>query len=929
MLKTLRLNTLFFILFLFSTAALRGQGALQFGSPMLDEGLSSVYTLAQDTSFMVTGNQENHGYIARLDGNLSGTTIWTTSLPNNIWVQNMVRGEAGYAYIAANTGDFNHPKAQIYKINEADGLYTSLYTATDTSFLNAALYSPSTNSSYYVGYKEDTLAGFNNDSLFRYPLFLTYKGGTMTAEAQLTNSLQSQHDVLAETKQHTVWVAGHNGSYVYLWKRGTPDLLWQTAITQAGDTPTFLVTNTSFLYLGVVSDLGTSTKILQFDATSGAFIKDVSYNTRLNAAITLGDTAIICTGTENNRGVVLYLNASTLGIKESKAIGNTAFTTENFGLDLTPIGVVVAGRTEDQTGNSDFFLAHLNPKNVKQQAIGTLYLANQCGGVLKTPLANWVVIGKTLSDNKVHYAFTDSLGRYAMQLDSLVIGVIELQASSQIGFVPCPVVTGNIVGTGLNSQMPDLFLTQQDTLPRLIVDISTPYLRLNDTITYTVRVANSTAKATPNVKIRVDFDPALQAITPLADTLYFGTIKANEIQTQQVKRKLIDNNPEPDKTYCASAQANISNRVWSGPRLVVTGTCAAPDSVRFTIKNIGTGAFLASITRKFQIIQDDIISKQGILANLNPNQSQTISVAKNGRSTNVCIVYQGEDNPYGSYASTRLEACGTGGTYFSKNIYSDYDDDLSYATECLNALPELPTVSKTIVFPLGYGINIPQVSDSITLEYHVVMVNNGTDTAKTVILDITPSKKLKINQIELGASTVPYSTEVTKENHLIFTLSNINLPPVTKDPKRAIGFLNYRIKVPIGPSINNENTIFTTQTTIKFDYGGILVEDSIPRIIKPNGGWTVATVDLLPILSLANVHISPNPFMGSTNITVPETWLGSTFNLYNLKGQLLQQILITDPTFSLSSEGLDAGSYYCNVQREGILLAKGKILVLR
>ncbi|MEY4903261.1 MAG: hypothetical protein RLZZ292_1076 [Bacteroidota bacterium] len=921
MLKPLLLNFTLWVLFLFSNP-LVAQDTLRIPNPNPSERLESVFSLPQDTSFIIAGNRGDQGYVARIKGNLSGAKKWEKLLPNNVVIESMTKATSGDFYITGQLGDFNTSKAVIYKINANDGTYSNVYTRTDTAHLNGS-YSNSTGTLYTVGYTKD--------SLYRHPLFLTYTNGTVVTDSLPPNSLDTQYDVVVENKQQQVWVAGQNGAKVFLWKKGTSSFLWQNQ-TQAGEAPTFLVANTQFLYLGIHASIGQSSKILRFDANNGTLLQTIPVFAGLNAAIAIGDTGIICTGIANNRGTVQYFDANTLVLKGLKNIGNSSIYSESAALDTTSMGVVVAGaigkdNTEDET---DFFVALLNPSNVKQQATGKVYSINKCGDTPVVPLANWIVKGITLNDNKVHYALTDSLGVYFMQLDSLVTGPIVLQVTPKIGFVPCPIVVGTIIGNGLISTMPNLTIAKNDTLPRLVVDISTPYLRINDTISYVVRVANTSSASVSNVKVHVNFSPELIPVTPLnQDTVYFGTIQGNNVKTAVIKRKLLDSNPDVTKTYCATAQANISSRAWAGPRIVVTGDCASlPNDVQFTIKNNGTGAFSPSLVRKYFIIQDDVILRQGIVNNLNPGQSQIITAPRSNRSTYVCIVYQGEDNPYGSYASTRLEGCGTGGTYFARNIYSDYDDDLSYATECLSGLPELPTVSKTIVFPIGYGNSIPEVSDSITFEYHVVIVNNSnTDTAKTVVLDIMPSQKLDLGQIELGASTVPYTTQITKENHLIFTLSNINLPPINKDPKRAIGFLNYRIKVPIGPTINNENVIFTTQTTIQFDYGGTFVEDSIPRIIKPNGGWMVASVELVPTIPLENIHIAPNPFIGTTNITVPDTWLGATFHLYNLQGQLLRQILITQPSFLLSAEGLNAGSYYCSIQRKGVLLAKGKIIL--
>ena len=563
---------------------------------------------------------------------------------------------------------------------------------------------------------------------------------------------------------------------------------------------------------------------------------------------------------------------------------------------------------------------------------GKVYVVSNCNDVPNVPLSNWVIKGTTSNNNKIHYAITDTNGAYTIQLEDSATGEIKIEATEQGGMTTCQPIFTTIAKDTLLTSSVSLIVVNGNNAPKLSVDISTSYLRNNDTATYILKVTNPTNKPISNVKVYVNFSMELLPITVLnLDTVYLGTVAANSSSSTPIKRKLIDNSSNSDKTYCASAQVFPNSSSWFGSKLsIVADSSNIPDSIRFIITNEGVSSFKSSLGGKYSIIIDDVILRQGQIKNLLPTQKDTIMIQKSkSASTYVCVVYQESDNPYGSFASKRVEGVGTGGNYNSSILYSDNDDDLTYALDCQKALETIPAKTSSIILPLKYGNEVAGIPNTTTMEHHYIMVNTTKDTAKVVVLEVKPSQKLDIGQIEFGASSAPYSTEVTADNRLVFTFNNINLPPSAKDTTKSIAFMNFRIKVPVGEVTVGK--VLTTETAIKFsNIDTAKIVETISRIIKPLD--TLVTV-VLNVLDSGNsteeIVIYPNPFVHTTTITVPETWFGANLLLYDLQGKIVKKLVVDQSRIELFAEDLLSGVYLCTIDKNGKNLAKGRIVVVK
>ncbi len=114
--------------------------------------------------------------------------------------------------------------------------------------------------------------------------------------------------------------------------------------------------------------------------------------------------------------------------------------------------------------------------------------------------------------------------------------------------------------------------------------------------------------------------------------------------------------------------------------------------------------------------------------------------------------------------------------------------------------------------------------------YTIQFQNTGNDTAFTVQIIDTLSANLQVTSFVQGASSHPYTTEVSGQGVLRFTFNNIYLPDSTTDEARSHGFVSFTIK----PKVNlPHNTNITNRSNIIFDFN--------PPI---NTNTTQSTVDL-------------------------------------------------------------------------------------
>ena len=913
------LRIFYLILFVFTTAInLSAQvKTWQYGTATQQEVGEAIIALPQNQGFLTLESEGNNTRLRKISN--TGTLVWEKPFAD-IHLSTMVAKDSQSVLLAGFKGSQTASKSYVLSVNIFTQTQSLLFEDTDTL-----------NTKITKAYKKGNDFYFTKITYFdaspSKSSLVKILGTALPIDTPLPFIQDSKATAISQNTQG-VWVAGIYNGGIFLWKEGAATPVTFPKISLEEEV-TFLITATDgSMYIGVKQDDGfgfSSSRIIHTDSNGNLLTINQQPTFSINDAIADGNAGFICTGFENNQLIVRYLK-NDFSVKYSKTL-STAPYSEGAAICKTTEGVAVVGQIGSSDANTDLLLlTSSDAAPIKRAIKGNVTLSDICNAPTATPLQNWVITGRTVLNNKTHYAVTDKDGNYTMNVDTS--GTIEIKSVAIEGFKQCGIVQDTVLGNGLLKTMPPLHIIDTvNTLaskPRLVVDILTSDLAYDSVATYLVRAQNPTNKNIANVSIELSFPTELQPLIGTGNTLTIavGTFKKQGDTTFTIKRKLVEPNKSTKKTYCVEARIFPNNSSWLGPRLQIKGECQT-DSVKFFIKNEGNAYPSGINNRQYIIIEDDIILRQGNIKNLNNNEIQTLSLPKQGiGGTYAFVVLQGFNNPYGTYAGARVENCGANSGFFPQNTYADQDDDPTRAVQCLSV--GVSAASKTQVFPIGIATKKFSITDTTYLEFLSKIVNSSNQTIPNAVVEMKLSKKLKLNSIEFGARSKPYKLAVVSDSILIFTFDNINLKPQSQSPKEAFAYFGFRIKVPVGDTIKNEGQTFTTETAVRFGYVAPLMPiDTISRIIK-YAFSTVATFE--PVFKVERIEVAPNPFQNETTITVSEAWLGATFDLFNTQGQLILQIPITQTNFKLHASDLPNGLYVARIHKNGKLLATGRVV---
>lgn len=893
-------------------------------------------TLAQEKIWEIEGNNKsgkaiinlpnNAGYLVAsqdqvFNFNPSTSKNYWAPVTLQDWITAMCKADSNHVFIVGQDDN----KACVKKLNYKSADIVSTKKHTELGSVFTAIHALPNGTAVACGYLNDSLGGtraliadVNNDgsfSLVTLPDFINLNSQA-TAVTVKGNQTYIAGKFSAGLDSIWVWEKGTANYKVFL-SKGTDPIVNFLAV--AADNSIFLG------YQHTTNFLDYSQELVKLNANLG-IEKSIPAFANLYAAIALKDSTIACTGNVGGQLLVAKLDKNLTPIWTK----NLGFAPHNIGFSIdttTANGFIMVGETGASATDVDVIIIRTTttaPIIIKNQIVGQVKGGLTCGAATAIPLSGFPVQGKI--NGKTHFGLTDNQGIYSITTDT--IGPIEIQAVNILGsgYQNCIPVIDTIWANGVIRTAPTFYVQDASSTPRLRVDLSTDILVPNDTSTYSLYVKNTRSVAINNVYAKVNFDLALKPIAPiLNDSIFIGTLAGNEEKRIPIKRKFEPSTPFfPNKTYCTSANIFPNNSNWNGPRLKVTAECDIPNQrIKVTVKNNGTGAL---VSKTGGVIVDDVILKTIFINNL-PDGLDTILFVNIGKvfNTFIAVMNQGGNNPYGNFVSDRGENCNNTNVFLPQTTYSDYDDDPTYAIECLTATTTTTAASKNIVFPLGLKLNSKEhilTQDSTTFEYHTIVQNTGNDTSKNIVLEHSFSINLTLDKIELGASSHPFTARVDS-NKLILTVPNIDLVPSSLDSRKSIAFFNFRLKL---PQKNNEAEVFTTETGVRFGYNSAVIPiDNITRVIKKLK-ITAISINTLQ-KDLPSIKVAPNPMQSSAQISGAEEWVGAIFNVFDLQGRLVLQIPIRQPTFQLDADHLSQGLFFCKIEYKGRVVANGKIVV--
>ncbi len=257
-----------------------------------------------------------------------------------------------------------------------------------------------------------------------------------------------------------------------------------------------------------------------------------------------------------------------------------------------------------------------------------------------------------------------------------------------------------------------------------------------------------------------------------------------------------------------------------------------------------------------------------------------------------------------------IEGCGNGAASFGFVNQFSLDDASPFTDiECQEIRGAYDPNDKQ-GFPVGYG-NQHFIEPGADITYLIRFQNTGTDTAFTVtIRDTLAAAWLDPATLRPGASSHPYTWELTGPGALAFHFENILLPDSNVNEPASHGFVQFRISqragVPLGTVIENDAAIF-------FDYNAPIITNTTFHTVGKNF-YTVSVENAFE-KGLLPVKVSPNPFRERAVVSLPEALPGeATFRLFDPAGRAVREVVFSGNTFEFSAQNLPAGLYYFEIQ---------------
>jgi uncharacterized repeat protein (TIGR01451 family) len=357
---------------------------------------------------------------------------------------------------------------------------------------------------------------------------------------------------------------------------------------------------------------------------------------------------------------------------------------------------------------------------------------------------------------------------------------------------------------------------------------------------------------------------------------------------------------------------------WSGASLQITKDCQ-PDSLRFTIQNLGVGNMNAPVNYR---LFENLVLLQSAPIQLNAGASTNVNVPANG-STWRLEVEQVPFHPGHSAPSISVEGCTTNNT-FSTGYVTQFpvdDADEFVDIDCkANTASSDPNDKQA--FPIGYGSS-HYVRPGTQLEYQIQFQNTGNDTAFTVRIVDTLSAFLDPTSIRPGAGSHPYTWDLTGAGVLSFLFEDILLPDSNVNEAASHGFVKFtiepRAEAPLESVIENTAHIY-------FDFNEAIVTNTTFHRLGEHfitvGAWQ-------PVQPNYAVSVTPNPFVDAAILEVKGLKQNSPLRLqvFDLQGKLQIEMESANAQFQLKKGNLSAGTYLFKVDQKGETVGSGKLLI--
>lgn len=668
------------------------------------------------------------------------------------------------------------------------------------------------------------------------------------------------------------------------------------------------------------------------------------------SATELSDGSIVATGfTQPDNIIINVLVAKVSATGEAmwvRALGAPDKAYFGYGITATQDGGFIISGSKDAVTVPDAVLIKLDEfGNISTNEInGQVYRSTdgECDEPEEgedVPLKNWTITAE--SADKTYVTLTDDEGRYSIQVETGVYTVKVLPANSYWQVCNPDGIQADL-SIGYDTVSVNFPVTAITGCAQLNVGISSDFLAVCEEVGYTVSYWNAGTIVAPNAYVEVTLDEELtyvsSTVAPSAVNDHVYTFQLGDLASMQYgdfriitqmacsgiaqgQAALVSAHIYPD-TICLEPDPN-----WDMSSIIVGGTCEN-DSIKFFIRNVGTGNMLQQ--RTYIIIEDDVVMLNQPFQ-LPTTEEKLISIDGSVEgSTYRLIAQQSNGHPGASFPTVAIEGCAEGD--YTTGFVTDFPEDEGDPFIAID-VQEVSGSGLPIALrghPTGYRDSVLAQNTDIT--YTVVFRNVGTDTISRVVIRDTLPAGLDFTKVTLGPSSHPYNAQLYGNGILKITFDEIQLQPNgSAQEAQTRGFVKFRIAqkpdLPLETIIDNRAAVYfdyvepavTNEVHYVIGCTNLFQEDCIAVNIEPDPDPQAGT----------KIKINPNPFATVTTITIDGPVTGKTFNfeVYDITGKLVRSNRFTENHFDFHRGGLAPGMYLYRIQSEGHLFGSGKILV--
>lgn len=544
----------------------------------------------------------------------------------------------------------------------------------------------------------------------------------------------------------------------------------------------------------------------------------------------------------------------------------------------------------------------------------------------QNPLKNWIIELDGGAQN--YFNKTNEVGRYTFFVDTGSYSIKALEPQ-QFWWSLCD--SAQIIkATELtNSDTANFIALSLANCPLISVNVAAPQLRRCFNNYVYLEYCNQGTEPADSAWIDVILDPFLSLINSdqpheiLGNNtirFFIGDVPSGECDQFQLTVYVNCDSTVIGQTHCIYAHGfpdTLGTLVpnWSGATIEASVTCQ-DTTLKFRLENTGDAH---SEILEYIIIEDDVVLLTG-QKGYEVAEDLILDFPANGKTWRI-ESEQEPGHPFSTLALAFTEGCGGFNSLGYINQYPVNGTQPSWHRICVENIGSYDPNDKQ-GFPYGVG-DAHNIRPGQEIDYLIRFQNTGTDTAFTVVIKDTLSPFLDPSSIRPGASSHPYTWDLSGQGVVSFSFNNIMLPDSNVNEPASHGFVQFTINpyptIPLGSVIENEAAIY-------FDFNIPVFTNTTWHTIEKSPSTSTLLPE--PITVEHGLEVWPNPFRERTNIRLKQKKSGMMFlKIYDNKGSLVVQKTAFSSDFELTAKHLPSGLYWAEIRNEkGELLGNGKLI---